>query len=132
MHKKFIVLALLMQMMVSSLLVPVEAASLLSRSLGPLVGLPFGVTLGLLRGASSKSLLYIDSFDDDLGNNLLSKVLAVPSGLVLGTVAGGASGTLKGAHEGVHYGYSEPFSKKSLALEGEFLDYDAYSVLEGH
>lgn len=98
---------------------------------GPIVGVPVGGVMGLMRGAVSKGSEYADTFSKEMGDNLLAKVIGVPSGLIVGHVTGGVSGLIKGVVDGVTIGIDDPLSAESAALDGDFLDYNPYEVFDG-
>jgi hypothetical protein len=99
--------------------------------LGPIVGIPVGGVMGLMRGAVSKGSEYADSFSKEMGDNLLAKIIGVPSGLIVGHVTGGVTGLIKGVVDGVTIGIDDPLSAESATLDGDFLDYEPYEVFEG-
>ncbi len=94
-----------------------------------LVGIPTGFIVGGIRGASSKGTEYVSDLSDDI-DNPIAKVVAYPTGAIVGGVAGLVTGATKGLVDAFYYGINDPFSKKSLSIEGDgFLDYDPYEVI---
>jgi hypothetical protein len=97
---------------------------------GPIVGVPVGGIMGLVRGAESKGVEYADTFSKKMGDDLLGKLIGIPTGLIVGHVAGGITGLAKGVVDGVVIGIDDPLSTESASLSGEFLDFEPYKILE--
>ncbi len=119
------VLALLLTVFVSK---PAKAASLMS-VVGPVVGIPVGAVAGTVRGMTSKGLEYTDSFPGHLGLGIIGKIIGIPAGLAVGGVTGGVTGLVKGSVTGLTEGIHHPLSEKSMSLDGDFVDYDPYTIL---
>jgi hypothetical protein len=56
-------------------------------------------------------------------------VIGVPLGMITGIVTGGTTGTVKGLLNGIVVGIDEPFSSRSMSLDGEVTDYNPYAIL---
>lgn len=110
----------------------VQAKNLLLSSLGVIVGTPVGAVSGAMRGALSKGVVYSNNINEKLNVGLAGNLVAVPLGLISGFTLGSVSGLAKGAIDGVHYGYEQPFTLKSLSLNGELLDFDPYAISLDH
>jgi hypothetical protein len=101
----------------------------LSNYLWPLVSTPLGAVAGTLRGATFKGLEYSDSASSKAANNIPSVFVTKVGGLIVGNVLGAVTGLVRGVIDGVRYGFSEPYSTKSVSLEGRFAsDWDPYSI----
>lgn len=101
----------------------------LSNYLWPLVSTPVGAVAGTLRGASIKGIEYSDSVSSNVPDNIPTVFVAKVGGLVLGSVLGAVTGLLKGVVDGLRYGFTEPYSTKSVSLEGKFIsNWDPYKM----
>ena len=105
--------------------------SILHRVFGTLVGVPVGIAagtpIGAVRGSISKAITYADGFSEYMGPGLLGEAAGNVSGLGVGSVAGAFSGAAKGFTTGVKYGYLQPFSARSVSLNGGFINgYNPY------
>jgi hypothetical protein len=108
-----------------------EDSGIFHRVFGTLVGVPVGIAagtpIGAVRGSLSKAIVYADGFSEYMGPGLLGEAAGNVSGLSVGAVAGALSGAAKGFTTGVKYGYLQPFSARSVSLDGGFInDYNPY------
>jgi hypothetical protein len=102
-----------------------EDSGIFHRVFGTLVGVPVGIAAG--RGSLSKAIVYADGFSEYMGPGLLGEAAGNVSGLSVGAVAGALSGAAKGFTTGVKYGYLQPFSARSVSLNGGFINgYNPY------
>jgi hypothetical protein len=108
-----------------------EDSSIFHRVFGTLVGVPVGIAagtpIGAVRGSVSKAITYADGFSEYMGPGLLGEAAGNVSGLSVGAIAGAFSGAAKGFTTGVKYGYLQPFSARSVSLNGGFINgYNPY------
>jgi hypothetical protein len=108
-----------------------EDTSIFHRVFGTLVGVPVGIAagtpIGAVRGSVSKAITYADGFSEYMGPGLLGEAAGNVSGLGVGAIAGAFSGAAKGFTTGVKYGYLQPFSARSVSLNGGFINgYNPY------
>jgi hypothetical protein len=96
---------------------------------GPIVSIPVGAGAGLLRGTITGGTHYADTVSDGIGGGVIGKLIGVPTGLVLGGVTGGVTGTVKGVVDGLVLGVEHPLTSKSMSLDGDFMDFDSYTIL---
>jgi|GEM_PF-1553917 hypothetical protein len=130
--KKLIALQLLSALLVSLFAhAPVKASSYgIFSILGPVVAVPVGTVSGVLRGGIAGGVHHADTVSDGLGNGVIGKVIGTPIGLTTGFVTGGLFGGLSGVMTGITKGLDDPFSTTSMSLDGDFIDYDAYSIMQ--
>lgn len=101
----------------------------LSNYLWPVVSAPLGAITGTLRGAMNKSIEYADNASIEAPKNLPASLIAKIGGLVVGNITGAVSGLFKGFVNGVRYGFLDPFSAKSVSLDGDYAsDWDPYQI----
>lgn len=93
----------------------------------PVFTAPVGTVMGAVRGAASKSTDHTKDFYDALGGGVWGTV-AAPVGFLSGAVSGLVSGTAKGFVDGVVVGVEEPFSLRSISMDGKYLDFDSYDI----
>lgn len=101
----------------------------LEQLISPVFTAPVGTLMGAVRGAAAKSTDHTKDFYDALGGGVFG-TMAAPVGFFSGAVSGLLTGTAKGFIDGVVFGVEEPFSLKSISLEGKkYLDFDSYDIL---
>jgi len=101
----------------------------LSNYLWPLVSVPVGAVAGTLRGANVKGIEYSDSASAKVPDTVPTMFVAKIGGLVVGSVMGAVTGLLKGVVDGLRYGFTEPYSTKSVSLDGKFVsDWNPYKI----
>jgi hypothetical protein len=101
----------------------------ISNYLWPVVSAPLGAVTGTLRGAMNKSIEYADNASIEAPKNLPSSLVAKIGGLVVGNIAGAVTGLFRGFVDGIRYGFSDPFSAKSVSLDGDYAsDWDPYQL----
>lgn len=98
--------------------------------LGPVFAVPIGTVAGVLRGGVSEGVHHADTVSTSLGDGVIGKIIGTPVGLTVGLATGGIFGGLNGALTGITTGLDKPFTTTSMSLDGNFIDYDAYSVLQ--
>lgn len=95
--------------------------------LGVIVGTPVGTVAGAVRGAITKGVATSDTMQEKLGDNIASQFVSKTVGFVIGTIPGLLTGLVTGFIDGIKYGWCEPFTAKSISLEGDFVnDWDSY------
>lgn len=95
--------------------------------LGVIVGAPVGTVAGVVRGAVTKGIETSDAMQESLGDNIPSQILSKTVGFVFGTIPGVVTGLISGLVDGIKYGWCDPFSARSISLEGDFVgDWDSY------
>ncbi len=106
-----------------------EWTQVVKQTASVIVGIPAGFFIGGVRGATSKAAEFGSDLSEDLGNDTVAKVVGYPTGIVVGGVTGLVTGVTRGIVDAFYYGINEPFSPESLSVEGDFLDYDPYDVV---
>lgn len=94
---------------------------------GVLAGFTIAPFIGMVRGAAKGSMIGIDFVAEGIGekDGSVERAIGALSGGIFGGFGGGVFGLLMGAYDGITLGASEPFSRESLSLSGDyFTDYD--------
>jgi hypothetical protein len=100
-----------------------------SNFLWPVVSVPLGAVAGTLRGSAAKGIEYSDTASINAPKNIPSLLVAKIGGLLIGNIAGAVTGLIRGVVDGVKYGFSDPYSTKSVSLDGDFAsDWDPYEI----
>jgi hypothetical protein len=100
-----------------------------SNYLWPVVAVPLGAVAGSLRGLAIKGFEYSDTASSNVPKTIPTLLVAKIGGLLIGNIAGAVTGLIRGVVDGVKYGFSDPYSPKSVSLDGDFAsDWDPYEI----
>ncbi len=119
---------LLILVLLATLPVSADFKEGLKQTASILVGVPTGFFVGGVRGAVSKTAEY-DSHISQEVDNTVAKVVAYPFATALGLAGGLVTGVTRGLVDAFYYGINDPFTAEAFSVEGSFLDYDPYDVV---
>jgi len=100
----------------------------LAQFVSPFFTAPTGTILGAVRGTASKSVDHSKDLYKALGGGVWGTTVGAPVGFIGGAVSGLFTGATKGLVDGVVVGVEEPFSLRSISMDGKYLDFDSYDI----
>jgi len=127
MRKTFVTLAIA-AFLTATNYVPAQASNTLMKLIGPVFSVPVGTVAGLLRGGVAMGASTADS--TVLGTHFLARTIEMPVGFAIGLTTGSVTGGVKGMTTGLIEGINDPLSLESASLDGDFIDYDPYTIIQ--